>query len=116
MKDTFDIIGFIDAIGKVRLAFLNSPTKGVAVFEIMVLHGTSKNGMLEDLLTYISNYSHSNKNPQNVNSLKDLETGIRFIANYLKDERALKILKQARDAVIDEISTGLLASTLQIHS
>ncbi|MDZ5762184.1 hypothetical protein Cyrtocomes_00555 [Candidatus Cyrtobacter comes] len=113
MKDNFDIIGFINAIGKIRLAFLNSPTKGIAIFEIIILHRTKQGGLLEDLIMYLSNFGNNEKNPQNATIIKSLEASVKFIVLQLKDERALKILKQARDSVIDEISTNLIIQAAQ---
>ncbi len=98
---------FHNAVVRVRLAFLNSPTKGASIFQAMLMYNQRPkllSGIIDRLLLDIDKEQDSEKKEL----LSDLKKNLEFISKFLTDPEAINIVDRTIDKILDDISYVLI--------
>lgn len=106
MENAFDATQFNNAVSIISLAFANSATKGLFVFESILIYKNDKTALDNLIMTLKSKL----KSEQDVNHsiLERLIKNLEFVRNNILNIEAYNIVKNVKEELMNEISDKLL--------
>lgn len=99
-KDSFDFVEFNKALSEVKIAMINSPTKGLSLFHSMWLY-KDDNTVLDSL---IENLKLRMNEVKKKDILKNFIKNLEFIRIHATNQKARIILEAIQESLVREIS------------